>query len=133
LLPRSFNSAYSFHIRQSYTTGQSVSFECGPELEQGVRIRSFELFAGGQTLSLPCLKTLTIQLQAHQQECLKVYLHERKYAANAGENPQVCHIFKVGSSLSPDIICDCPCTAQTQKHLKATGRHLKRHRGIRGM
>jgi len=66
----------------------NISFGCGPELELHSQTRASDLVAGGQILSLPCRITLSILLQPHLEEGMKVYPREKKYAAKAGGKPE---------------------------------------------
>ena len=64
----------------SNTATLNLSFGCGPELELRLQTTASDLCAGGRSLSVPCQTTLSILLQPHLQESMKVYLRERKYA-----------------------------------------------------
>jgi len=67
--------------------------------------RASDLFSGGQILSLPCRITLSMLLQPHLQEIMKVYLRERKYAAKAGGKPKCLSYFQ--SWLLADTFWQC--------------------------
>jgi len=70
-----------------------LELQCWPELHRWpklkirMRARAFDCFAGSRTWGLPCPITLSVLLQPHLQEIMKVYLSERKYAAKSGGKP----------------------------------------------